>query len=656
MRSFFYARLAAANIRRNRRSYVPYTLTCIASVMMFYIICALTLNTGLGGIVAEVMLMGAIVVGIFSVIFLFYTNSFLVKRRKKELGLYNILGMEKRHLSRMMLLETGYIAIASMALGLLLGALLSKLVFLFVLSLLSFDARVPFELPAPALAVTVVLFSGIFLLTLFSNLWQVRRVSPIELLRGGQTGEAEPKTKWGLTLLGVLTLGAGYYIALTTKNPIAAIPMFMVAVVLVMIGTYCLFTAGSVALLKRLRRNKNYYYQTRHFTSVSGMIYRMKQNAVGLANICILSSAVLVMISSTVSLYLGAEDSLTARYPRDYIVTTASWDEAKQANIRDTLDASLAEQGLAAESAVSVTYLSFVALQKGDAFETRKADGVNYALGDLRELYFISLSDYNRLEGRDVTLAENEVLLYANRVPYAPSTLSLFDMRFTIAERPQTFVASAISISSAASSLFVVVRDTDILHALDARQQEAYGENASDVAYLYGFDVNLDREAKASLTSPLAAALRENGFKGSFDGRDAARTDFYMLYGGLLFLGIFLGLLFIMATVLIIYYKQISEGHDDKERFAIMQRVGMSLAEVKRTIQSQVLTVFFLPLLTAGVHIAFAFPVITKLLALLNLSNAGLFAICTLGCYVVFAAGYAVIYGLTARVYYRIVR
>ena len=338
MTKFFYARLAATNIRKNAQTYVPYILTGIGTVMMFYIICTLSQNSGFndmpGGVtVAWFMLMGCVVVGLFAAIFLFYTNSFLIKRRKKEFGLYNILGMEKRHISRVMFYEALYVAFISLAAGLLAGMLLSKLFFLLILKIIRVDVSFQFELSMSAVWTTLKLFGAIFLLTFLNNLRQVRLVNPIELLKGGQVGEKEPKTKWVLALLGVLFLGSGYAMAISISNPVAIVLWFFVAVILVILGTYCLFTAGSIAVLKLLRRSKSYYYKPKHFIAVSGMMYRMKQNAAGLASICILSTVVLVLISTTISMYIGAEDMIARRYPREMTVVVAEQEEAEREEV-----------------------------------------------------------------------------------------------------------------------------------------------------------------------------------------------------------------------------------------------------------------------------------------------------------------------------------
>lgn len=318
MNSSIYGKLALTNLKNNRKTYIPYILTAVLTVMMYYIMDGLSRNSTIGDQSLHLILVYARgVIIIFAIIFLFYTNSFLIKRRKKEIGVYNILGMGKRHIARMLIVETLVTAAASIGIGIISGTIFGKLMYLVLLKLLHYDIRMDFEVSADTLMYTLVFFLAIFIMTLVYNLFQIKISNPVELLHGGSQGEKEPKTKWLMTVFGVIALGTGYFIAITVDQPLAAIQAFFVAVVCVILGTYALFTAGSVALLKALRRNKKFYYQTKHFSAVAGMIYRMKQNAVGLANICILSTMVLVMISTTISLYVGMEDVLRTRYPRE---------------------------------------------------------------------------------------------------------------------------------------------------------------------------------------------------------------------------------------------------------------------------------------------------------------------------------------------------
>lgn len=662
MRKRFYLRLALDNIRHNRQTYLPYLLTCIGTVAMFYILHALSVNTGIqemrgGYVLAGLLEMATWVVGFFAVLFLFYTNRFLIRRRKKEFGLYSVLGMEKRHLLRVVFWETGLVALAGIVLGLAAGILLNKLAFMALLRIFAEEIPLGFEISFGSMGVTAALFAAIFLLLFISSLFQVQKASPIELLRSAEVGEREPKTRWLLALLGVVCLGSGYYLAISTENPVAALSVFFIAVILVIIGTYCLFIAGSIAVLKLLRRNKRYYYKTRHFVPVSGLLYRMKQNAAGLANICILSTMVLVMISSTLSLYLGEQDILQQRYPRSLSLSMRVYDEEASQAMHTLVDDTLEQAGLTAVNESEFTYLSFGALRQGDQFLTDTDQASFSAMNDLYNLVFFPLDEYNRATGENRTLGEGEVLLYSNRKAYEPDTLTVLGETFTIREKLSSFSGINEVDANIASTHYLVVRDMETVERLEAIQQEEYQDNASFIQRIYGFDLQGDNDEDVLLVyGNLLERAGDYGFNGYIECRQAEREDFLGTFGGLFFVGILLGILFLMATILIIYYKQVSEGYEDRSRYRVLQQVGMTKAEVRQSIRSQVLLVFFLPLITAGIHVAAAFPAVSRMLALFNLTNTWLFFWCTAVCFAVFAVFYAVVYVLTARTYYRLVR
>jgi len=659
MSKFFYSRLALNNIIKNGQTYIPYVISCIGTIVMFYNMCFLAVVKDMGYIDGSqslrfILRFGMVVIGIFSVIFLFYTNSFLIKRRKKELGLFNILGMEKKHIARIMCLETLFIALLSLGAGIVAGIVLSKLILLLLFKIISFKVTFGFEIPITAVRNVIVLFSGIFLLNLLYNISNVHLAKPVELLKGGNVGEKEPKTKWLLAIIGAICLGLGYYIALTTESPLAALNLFFVAVILVMIGTYCLFTAGSIAVLKILCRNKKYYYRLPHFISLSGMVYRMKQNAVGLANICILSTAVIIMLSTTISLYAGFEDVLHTRYQRDIIVKAYDVSE----KLADKLDAVIKEQtekaGTVRKDLLRYRYASLAAVQNGACFSP--ADPADYSDGNIAIIYFITLDEYNRMENKSVSLANDEALLYVMKGEIPGDTVNFNGFMLAVKERLGSLdmVEDQPALLSNSYYFMVVNNNINTIKRITASLNGNY-DDIGEFPYYCGFNVEGDRSKQISLIKALRNAIKDIGVDGSVDGPENSRESFYSLYGGLFFLGSFLGLLFIMATVLIIYYKQIVEGYNDKERFEIMQQVGMSRLEIKKSIKNQVLTVFFLPLITAVIHIAFAFKVITKLLAVFYLTNIPLFAGCTAITILVFAVFYVVVYALTARVYYRIV-
>lgn len=659
MRRGFYWKLAAGNIKKNGKMYFPYILTCIVTVAMFYIVKSLSLNPGLdsmvgGSFLNTTMEMGSWVVAIFAFVFLFYTNSFLMKHRKKEFGLLNILGMERRHLARVAGWEAVYVALAGLLLGLGLGLALDKVMFLAIVRIVGAEVPLGFFISGKAVKDTAIFFVLVFALIFINSVRQICTVDPIELLRAGNAGEKEPKANWLMAVVGLGTLGGGYYIAIATENPIASVLMFFVAVLLVVVGTYLLFTAGSIALLKVLRKNKRYYYRTKHFVSVSGMIHRMKQNAVGLANICVLSTMVLVMVSSTTSLMVGMEDIIRERYPMDIMVYFTPNGTAGNAPGVETVRELQEELGMRRKGETAYAYLAFSTMRDGDGFAVKKEYALDL-LGAISNLFFVTLSDYNASMGEERTLEEGEILLYANRDDFDSPTLRLMDREYRVKEKLDSFVGNGIEAANIASTYFIVVPDSDTLQKIYEKQKELLDLYANEITQVYGFDTDADREEQAAFCSALRERLSQGGISARVENRDSERTTFIGLYGGLFFIGVFLGTLFVMATVLIIYYKQISEGYDDKERYEIMQKVGMSREEVRASIHSQVLTVFFLPLIVAGVHVAAAFPIISKLLELLNMLNNSLYVACTVVCFLVFAVMYVLVYGLTAKTYYRIV-
>ena len=621
---------------------MPYILTCIGTMMMFYVMHAISLNDGLLNMpnsmsLQSILSMGVVVILIFSVIFLLYTNSFLIKRRKKELGLFNVLGMEKKHIAWVLFFETLFTSLISLAFGLFGGIILNKLMFVLLLRLLKFDIPLGFELDMASIEFTAQCFSLIFILTLICNLVQIWMSKPIELLKGGQVGEKEPKTKWISAIIGVLSLGIGYGIALSVETPLAAIPLFLVAVIFVMIGTYELFTAGSIVVLKLLRKNKKIYYKKHNFIAISGMMYRMKQNAKGLANICILSTAVIVMLSTTVSLYVGMEESLHTQYPQDVFLRGNDVNDEKINRINQILDDKVNEYQIKLKDEFHYKSKSMMATLK---------DG-NYALGqnissDSYSFGFISIDDFNRLEQTDIQLSVDEVLIFSISGTYGKDSIMINNQVYQIKQEFDEVSFQPKQENSLFPVYLLIVNDIQI-----------FGEE--DVYYSVGFNVDNTDEVSVEFVDSLNTEFRLNSIDAYVSGAASSRADFLMSYGVLFFLGIFLGTLFLMATVLIIYYKQVSEGYDDKERFEIMQRVGMSKQEIRKTIRVQILMVFFLPLIFMMIHIAFAFPIITKLLALFGLMNTQLFLAATIGTIVIFASIYALIFNLTAKTYYKIV-
>ena len=711
--------MAFTNIKSNRKTYLPYMLSCSLTIALFYIIGSLGSNKGIsemwgGDMISSYMSLGQGVTAIFSVIFLFYINSFLVKRRKSEFGLYNILGMEKKHICRVIFLETVYTFLITMAAGLILGILLDKFLYLVISHMLAAKVPLGFYISVSSILQSLALFGGIFLLMFFNSMRHIYRAKPVDLLKSRTTGEKEPKAKWILAAIGLICLAAGYYIAVTTTNPVAAIAMFFIAVVLVIVGTYLVFTAGSIALLKLLKKNKGYYYKTKHFVSISAMMYRMKKNAVGLANICILSTMVLVIISTTLSMYLGVGDALKQRYPAEYNITCMAQDNDYFDQGLKALRDNARSEGLTLTHEIAYRDFSFSAIyeKSKDFFATDPSLYSNFSAmqkyNQLSTFVVVPLEDYNKAMGTNETLGENEVLAYSNRQALPTGTINVFDLSLHIKKTLPDFMPNGNTAAKISSGHYLVVKDLTVIDKMKAGQNEALGDKADkfgswlEINYMADVTGNVEKQkdqilaayhktcediqamndaadakatgnsgnarisgdarasdaAKSDAPQPSSIAMvkADPGFLGSLECRSNEETSFRGVYSGLFFVGIFLGILFLMATILIMYYKQITEGYEDKQRFTILQNVGMSHHEVKQTIRSQILTVFFLPLVTAGVHIGFAFPFLYRIMTLMNLFNLRLFTLCTVGCFLAFALFYGVVYWLTSRIYYGIVK
>lgn len=641
MNNFIYEKLAVTNLKNNRKTYVPYIFTGVLTVMMFYIIDALSRGGGITQNTLKTCLQYATgVIIVFAVIFLFYTNSFLIKRRKKEIGVYNILGMGKRHIARMMAVETILTAGISILGGLVFGIIFGKLMYLLLLKILHNSVDMQFSVNGTAIVQTVILFAGIFLLTYLYNILQIQLVNPVELLHGGNQGEKEPKSRWLLVIVGVAALGNGYWIALTTEAPLEALLKFFVAVVCVIIGTYALFIAGSIVVLKILRKNKAYYYNPKHFTSVSGMIYRMKQNGAGLANICVLSTMVLVMVSTTVSLYAGMEDILDSRFPRDVSIVCNEADTNNEEILQRLIKEQCEKAGVKITDRVRYRYGSMNAVLKGNNLEKVEQ---YYPDNHFYYVEMITQEEYNRIEKQNVSLKEQEILTYTTNGKCGKKQINIAGQNYQVKKELSEMTSQPKSTAEMYNTLYIVFANAEQI------------ERIEPFSYADKFNLKGDDGKQKEALEQIQNEFYEKFPDGTMESRMLSRSSFYELYGGLFFIGIYLGSMFIMATVLIIYYKQISEGYDDRERYQIMQKVGMSKKEVKRSIRSQVLSVFFLPLVVAVIHVAVAFKVMTKILGVLNLTNVSLFAVCTIITIAVFAVFYIIVYSITAKEYYRIV-
>lgn len=684
MKTGFFLKLAWSNIGKNRRFFLPRILAEAGLLCVFFIVFTLKSDHRIldlrGGEYLEMfMSIGVAVMTLLSAILLFYINSFLMKQRKREFGVYNILGLEKRHIDRVLFHETFLCSLIAVALGLGCGMLFYKLCSLLICRLLQAEIVLGFYfISLKNLAISGLFFMVLDLLTYGVNCVSIARMKPVELLAAANAGEREPKVKWVLLVLGVLALGGGYYIAVTVESPLRAIALFFVAVLLVIVGTYFLFVAGSIFVLKALKKNPKFYYNKNRMPAVSGLLYRMKQNAVGLASIAILATGVLVMISTTVSLYAGMQETLDKNYPQDYYLSVKNRFEG--ADTVDTMPPELVaqvvekaakEKGLDIRELKTQEYLEASYLKQNDALCTQRSDGSMGELKDLTVVTYITEEMYRSLSGGTLDLAKNEIAVSPFNIKdmgFDRTELTIDGYTYRVKTVLPLFPVQSGTNVAATNCYGIVVADESVLRQLYTQQKTVYGEAAAEPVRRVAVSF-VDREKACDLGEDFQRAVEEEASAAAdaLWGREAriwfnnsalwtARSSVVGMYGSLLFLGILLGLVCLFATALIVYYKQISEGYEDRTRFQIMQKVGMSRREVRKTINSQVLMVFFLPLIVAGIHLAFAFPILEKLLHVLMLSSTSLFVLCSLITFGVFAGVYVVIYLGTARTYYKIVK
>lgn len=657
-----YCRLAVTNLKNNRQFYLPYILAGMVSAMMFYIMRALQGSEGIaamrGSVTVHIMLtMGLVIVAFCAGIFLFYTNSFVMKRRKKELGVYNILGMEKKHIAKVMAWESVILYAFTVCGGLVLGVVFHKLAAMFLLKLTGISDRIPFYVSGWGCLQTAELFGLIYLLMLFYNFLQVRLANPIALLHGNSVGEREPKVKWLSAVSGVVCILAGYYLAVTVHGVLEAVNMFFAAVVLVIVGTYALFLSVSIAFLKMLKNNKKYYYQTAHFISVSGMLYRMKRNAVGLANICVLSTMVLVIISTTVCLYAGGEDSLNHNFPKE--ISTTLYFEAVPAQsdrdyFKEQIEEAAKKQDRKIISMSDYADIAAVMHMDGNKVERYDNDNPSYNFMEMGMLYVTARADYERFTGHNYEpIAPGSVMVASSHV-FDGDVIEIFDTEYSIADQmafPEDFPNREIQeFLGSKQVIYIVVENEQALAPFLSNEVQ--------------YHIEMDIDGTPKQRKDFAAAVREaveSGREniaftsGMINSRAEQREEYMELNGGFLFLGLFLGMMFLMITVLIIYYKQISEGYEDRERFAIMTKVGMGRDVVKAAINTQVRTVFFMPILVAVLHLAMAYPMLKTIMHLFGLMNTTLFVGCLVVTAAVFAVIYFIVFRVTSRRYYRIV-
>ena len=670
MHKGIFSRLAKQNIRNNKSTYIPYMITCIFCIAMIYMMEFLrdcpTLDQAVrqADEVRMIVFTGEIVVEIFCIIFLIYSNSFLMKRRQKEIGLYNILGLERNHIGIVMFLETIITSIGSLAGGIAAGIIGSKLALLLLLKLLHIPSVLGFYISVKGIFTCLFMFGIVFLMILFLNLAKIHLSRPVELLRGNNTGEKEPAAKWLMALIGFICLGAGYYLAVTTESPIKAITIFLLAVILVMAGTYLLFTAGSIVILKFLRRRKSFYYRTGNFISISGMLYRMKQNAIGLASICILSTGVLLMISMTVSIYFGMNDIMLNRYPYDVDMSVTSISEDECQTAIEAFEKAIADNKVPVEKSVEEIYLDIVCSKNGDQILIKPANTIRNS-DSVLVLSLLDQAEYERLTGISANLNDGEIFAwYPSTVQKDSVTVdeTEFTVKKWLDKNPLTCGEDAVS-----DNAVLVVTDEDFKKFDEMRTEMYKGVSSApageDLTLHLGLDITGSETDKIDFGTPVMEVVKDLKKNGGLSEnswitsgiRQQEYESYYADNGSLLFIGILLGSLFLMGTAMIIYYKQISEGYEDQKRFEIMQKVGLSRREVRSSVRRQILMVFFLPLLMAMLHITMAFPMIRRMLLLFGMTNTKLFIGCTAGTVLIFAVVYGLIYLMTARSYYHIV-
>ncbi|MFV0517352.1 MAG: FtsX-like permease family protein [Aminipila sp.] len=649
----FYLKIAITNMRKNGRLYFPYCLASISIVSMFYILNSIYENEGIlsmpgAGNLKILLGLGCNVVGLFSGILLFYTNNFLMKQRKREIGLYNVLGMGKGHLSAVLFFEAIILYLINIGLGLISGLVVSKLVFLILLKMLKCTIPITYVIEKSAIFTTIILFSFIFMLILLCNIFQIKKSNPIDLLKSSNVGEREPKTRWLIALIGIISMALGYGIALSIKAPLVAMMLFFIAVILVIIGTYALFTAGSIVALKILRKNKEYYYKTKNFIGISGMIYRMKKNAIGLANICILSTMVLVTLSTTVCLYMGQNNVISNYYPREVRINVGDADIDTKEQILQIIN-DLEKDGVKkAKNIASFNFCTYTTARSGNDFSGLDGKEINY------QVFFMSLDEYNQMNNTRFKLNDNQIMIYSES-KYKGNDFSIMGEKFEIKEQLEEFDFSFTSAMGLYESLYVILPSNQSFESIKDTINSHFGNEGIRECAI-AFDYQKGGEEGKSFVEEIKGAMKQQNINAYILTKENMEAEYFAIFGGFLFIGMFLGAMFVMATVLIIYYKQISEGYEDRQRFQIMQKVGLTPKEVKASIKNQILIVFFLPLIVAVLHVAAAFNMMTKLLSLFSLTDINLFFLCTVSTIGVFAIIYVAVYSMTAKAYYRIVK
>lgn len=653
-----YFQLALQGIRKNREFYYPFLLSAIGMAAIFYIVSTLQSSEEISQFygmeqIQIVLGMGVYIMGIFAAIFLFYTNNFLMKRRKKEFALYSILGMEKKHLRKVILWENMILAVITIAAGLFFGALLYKIAEGALFYIIEKRADTGYLPSIENLGKTALLFAAIYFGIFLNGIRQISFSSPKKLMEEARAGEKQPKANWLVGVLGILFLGAGYYMAVTVKNPLSAMSAFFMAVLLVLAGTYFTFMAVSIIVLKLLKKNKDYYYKKNHFTAVSGLIYRMKQNAAGLASICIFATAALILISAGVSLYAGGEDILRTRYSRDIMITSEYSPEIPE-QLKSMKENVLEGDDIRTKDNVSFSNLSVLGSIEGNRLISGEEEILRQNVMDdsTRGILIVPQEDANKYLDRPLELKESEAIQFGSKDPI--SSFEIGDLQYSVKNDSRRIELQEMNDFPAMGSVFLVVPKIEDLYKI----KDQINIDVNKIEYNEFFNLDSPAGEKMEETLKIRTSLREEIEKGNIklDTLETEREDFKVLYGGIFFTGIFLALIFLMATSLSIYYKQLTEGLEDQKRFQILEKVGMNDEEIKETIKTQIRVVFLFPIIMAGIHTAFAFPILTKLLALANMTNKQLFLYCVIGAFAAFTLFYFLVYKATSRTYYNIVK
>lgn len=638
----FYFNLAKNNIKKNSRVYSPYLIITSFIVLVAYIMQSVRNNSSIDSLVGSVNIknmlgLGNLVTAIFSVIFLFYINSFIMKKRKTELGLYNVLGLDKKHIIKIIFLERVITSFITIIGGLILGIAMDKILYLVFLKLIGEGVKLGFDISGKAIFYTVSLFLVLNIILFLWDSFEIIRAKTISLLQSKNVGEKEPKIKKLSLFLGVICLVGGYFLAFNVDNPVYAINMFFIAVILVMIGTYNLFLWGSIFILKMLKRNKKIYYKTNNFISISTMIYRMKKNAVGLANICILSTAVIIILSSTLSLYVGSESYFNKRYSSDIEVY------ARETNLETVkkIDEIIDKADVDKSSILNYKYQNNMYIREGNRFNNKNKETSNLSIDNGSIIVKIPLSDYNKFENKNITLNKNEALIFSDGEKFPYKDIEINGEKYDVKplENAGKFYDKDLEIDIVPTYI-LIVNDNDL---------------SDKFSYIYNFDV-ANKDNIVSESNFIKSQLKKDKINVLVDNVIMAKKDFDSLYGSFLFIGLLLGSVFLFATILIIYYKQLSEGYEDKERFNIMKKVGMEDKEIRKIIKKQVSIVFLSPVVLASIHLFFAYPMIKKILYTLNLRQDSIFILMTIGTVVIFLIVYSIVYNLTSKIYYKIVK